>query len=179
MSKKESKELTPDQCKRKAEKEAQEAKKRKLRLERKKERKALTKKVSHVLEDAFMIQAVSGVKIHDGDAIRTYRLNNDFNGTSTAMLASIAKAARQIAFLGKQAEAHIENRHLDAIFWRKSNRWLEEKIDKRVRKGKLVKTVPHAPECAPATRVFEQPKAEPKIQEFIEDCVGPFDCQKE
>jgi hypothetical protein len=135
------KELTPYQQQRKAERELTQAQELADRREQKKERKSIVKEVSNALLDAFMDLAKEGVTLTRGDAKRVYKLEENFNGTSTAMLAAIRKTAKKIEHLGWQAEDHIEARHRQSLEGKKINERINKSINRRVKKGKLVKAV--------------------------------------
>jgi hypothetical protein len=112
--------------------------KRRGRSERRKQRKSVTRRLSGVLVAAFMQEAVKGIKIQDGDSIRVYKLHDNFDKTSTALLSSIAKAGNKIAYLAKQAEDHLDHRHGLNKVNEVINRVVNKRIAKRVRRGKLI-----------------------------------------
>ncbi len=108
------------------------------RKEEKKGRKSVVRELAAKLWDTFIAQAEEGITIYRGDAIRKFDLKENFNGTSTAMLASIARVARQIKRLGEQAEDHIEMRHWTNKKFN-DNRRIQKIINRQIKKGKLAK----------------------------------------
>ena len=150
MAKKERKELTEYQLQRKAEREADGAMAQADRREVKKERKSVVKEVHKELLDAFMRVAEEGVTVYRGDAKRHFRLEENFNGTSTTMLASIVKAAKKIGHLGTLAEWHLESRHLQSKESKKINERITKSINRRIKKGKLERVIKpfSTPDCA-------------------------------
>ncbi|HWY36184.1 MAG TPA: hypothetical protein VNX68_16180 [Nitrosopumilaceae archaeon] len=109
------------------------------RRQDKKERKSVAKEVGRSLLEAFMKQAEDGVEVFRGDAKRVFKLEENFNGTSTLMLRALIKAARQIQHLGYLAEDHLELRHKQSLVATKINKSIRKSIDRRVKRGKLVK----------------------------------------